>query len=234
MDLPTVTSTDLARLAAGVAVLPVGSFEQHGDHLPLTTDTLVACDIASRLVDTYALHPLPVIPISCSQEHEGFPGTVSLTAATLIAVINDIRDSLARQGIHALAVINGHGGNYVLSNIVRQSNVDGPRLTLFPGKEEWTRARQDAGMTSNGHDDMHGGELETSILLHTHPELVRDSYTSADYEAKDREHLLITGMSGYTSSGIIGYPSLSTAAKGKAALESLVSSFADHLKLITL
>ncbi|MFD6394187.1 creatininase family protein [Nocardia sp. NPDC060259] len=232
MDLPTVTSTDLAQRRAQVAVLPVGSYEQHGDHLPLTTDTLVACAIASRLADTYALHPLPAITISCSQEHENFAGTVSITASTLIAIIHDIRDSLARQRIHSLAIVNGHGGNYVLANIVCQSNVDGPHLTLFPGKEEWTLARQDAGMTSNGHDDMHGGELETSILLHTHPELVKASYTSADHEAKDREHLLITGMSAYTSSGIIGYPSLATPAKGQAALDSLVGSFADHLKLI--
>jgi creatinine amidohydrolase len=147
--------------------------------------------------------------------------------------MDDIRASLARQGIDALAIVNGHGGNYVLSNFVRQANVAGPRVTLFPGKEEWALARQHAGMTSSGHDDMHGGELETSILLHTHPEVVRDSYPTADHEAKDRAHLLITGMAPYTTTGIIGYPSLATAAKGRTALDSLIESFADHLKLIS-
>jgi creatinine amidohydrolase len=87
-------------------------------------------------------------------------------------------------------------------------------------------------MVSSGRADMHGGELETSLLLHADPELVRSTYVTADHEATDRPHLLVTGMSGYTTSGIIGRPSEATPAKGSAALDSLVASFADHLKVI--
>jgi creatinine amidohydrolase len=230
--LTSATATDEARRSARIAVLPVGSFEQHGDHLPLVTDTVIVCLIAARLTETYDLLLLPPVTISCSHEHEGFPGTVSISASTLITVIDDIRASLARSGITKLVLVNGHGGNYVLSNITQQANVEGRRVVLFPGRDDWNTARAHASMATTGHDDMHGGELETSILLHAHPELVRDTYTTADHEASNRPHLLVTGMSAYTTSGIIGRPSEATPTKGKAALDSLVTSFADYLKII--
>jgi creatinine amidohydrolase len=79
---------------------------------------------------------------------------------------------------------------------------------------------------------MHAGELETSILLHVSPELVRDGYHAADWVADDRRHLLTTGMSGYTKNGVIGRPSLASAEKGKALLASLVESFASVLEIL--
>lgn len=230
--LTTATSTDEARRSSGVAVLPVGSFEQHGDHLPLITDTVVASLIAQRVADAYDLFLLPPITVSCSHEHEGFAGTVSISATTLTAVIDDIRASLARAGIDKLVLVNGHGGNYVLSNIVQQANTTGPHVALFPGREDWNIARDHAGLETTSHADMHGGELETSILLHAYPELVRDSYTTADYDADHRPHLLITGMRGYTHTGIIGRPSAATADKGQAVVDSLTTSFADCLKAL--
>jgi creatinine amidohydrolase len=105
-------------------------------------------------------------------------------------------------------------------------------VVLFPGRDDWNTARAQAAMVTSSHDDMHGGELETSILLYARPELVGDSYTTADHEADDRPHLLVTGVKGYSPSGIIGRPSAATPEKGKAALDSLIASFTDHLKII--
>jgi creatinine amidohydrolase len=236
VDLITdATAADEARRDARVAVLPVGSFEQHGAHLPLATDTVVASLVAAHVARTYDLLLLPPITMSCSHEHEGmsgFPGTVSISASTLIAIIDDVRASLARAGVAKLVLVNGHGGNYVLANVTQQANVTDRRIALFPGRDDWAKAREHAGIATNGHDDMHGGELETSMLLHAHPELVGDSYITADHQAGQRPHLLVEGMAGYTTTGIIGSPSLATATKGAAVLESLVSSFADHLKVL--
>jgi creatinine amidohydrolase len=130
--LPTTTSTDVQEQQPCVAVLPVGSFEQHGRYLPLITDTAIACIISQEIADAYPVHLLPPITMSCSHEHAAFPGTVSISAKTLYAVIDDIRASLARSGIHKLVIVNGHGGNYVLSNVVQEANVDGPIVSLFP------------------------------------------------------------------------------------------------------
>jgi creatinine amidohydrolase len=233
MDLITMaTSTQIAETGARVAVLPVGSFEQHGAYLPLATDTIVACAIAGALEDAYPLQLLPPITISCSHEHAGWPGTVSISAATLITVIADIRGSLRRAGLDNLVLVNGHGGNYVLRNIVQEASVDGPSMALFPGHEDWSRARADAGLVTTAHDDMHGGELETSILLYTSPQVVRDGNDTADCDAPHRPHLLTLGMRGYTESGVVGRPSFGTAAKGKAIIESLVESFNDHFQLL--
>ncbi|MGW0892956.1 creatininase family protein [Saccharopolyspora gloriosae] len=230
--LSTATSPDEAARGARVAVLPVGSFEQHGGHLPLITDTVIACLIANRIAEHYDLFLLPPITVSCSHEHEDFPGTVSISAATLIAMVDDIRSSLRRSGVTKLILVNGHGGNYVLSNIAQQANVDEPSVALFPGRDDWTRARDAAGAVLNAHQDMHAGEIETSLLLHAHPELVGDGYQDADHRADDRAHLLVTGVNAYSGNGVIGQPSAASAAKGELALDSLVAACDEHLRAL--
>ncbi|WP_030957836.1 creatininase family protein [Streptomyces sp. NRRL S-378] len=230
--LPTATSTDVEDRQPRVAVLPVGSFEQHGRYLPLITDTAIACIIGQEVADAYPVHLLPPITMSCSHEHAAFPGTVSISAKTLFAVIDDIRASLARSGIRKLVIINGHGGNYVLSNIVQEANVDGPAVSLFPLSADWDRARDHASLDSDRHADMHAGEIETSILLHAAPELVRDGFAEADHDGGPRPFLLVLGMGAYTESGVVGYPSSGTEVKGKAVLESLRTSFAEHIEAL--
>ena len=233
MLITAATSADEAKRGATVALLPVGSFEQHGDHLPLTTDTIVACVIANQLAATYNVLLLPPVTVSCSHEHEGFEGTVSISSRTLIAIIDDVRSSLTRSGIKYLVLVNGHGGNYVLSNITQEANVTERRVALFPGRDDFRIARERAGMETTTGEDMHGGEWETSILLHAHPHLVRSTYSQNDHDAPHRPHLLITGIRAYAPRGIIGRPSVASAVKGQAALDSLTSSFSDVLKILT-
>lgn len=227
--LPDVTAGDVRSAAYTVAVLPVGSLEQHGEHLPLTTDTFVAGIIAADIARRYDLFLLPPVTFGCSHEHAALGATVSIRARTLYDVVNDIAESLQVSGVHALAVVNGHGGNYVLSNVVQEANERQRRMTLFPSRADWDLARLAAGMETAGHDDMHAGELETSLLLHAAPELVRASFETADHDAPHRPLLSILGIGGYTDSGVIGRPSLGSADKGKLLLESLVNSFGPHL-----
>jgi creatinine amidohydrolase len=235
--VPADTSADVRERGSGVprqiAVLPVGSYEQHGPHLPLATDTLVACAVAREIGAAYPVHLLPPVTIGCSHEHADWPGTVSISAVTLYAVVRDIAESLRRSGVEALVVVNGHGGNYVLGNVVQESSARGERMALFPAAEDWETARRRAGVVTSLLTDMHAGEIETSILLHRHPELVRPGHEAADFVADDRRHLLSLGMSAYTDSGVIGRPSLGTAEKGKELLESLADSFGAYFGLLT-
>ncbi|MFF3765285.1 creatininase family protein [Streptomyces sp. NPDC001922] len=231
--LPQSTTEEVREQRPAVAVLPVGSFEQHGAYLPLATDTVIACTIAREIAAAYPVLHLPPVTVSCSHEHADWPGTVSISAATLHAVVGDIAASLRRSGIGSLILLNAHGGNYVLRNVVQESAGSGTRMALFPGPADWDAARNRAGVQTSSHSDMHAGELETSILLHAHPELVGSGYESADCLADDRRHLLSLGMAAYTESGVIGRPSLASAEKGKELLAGLVDSFDEYLTLLT-
>ena len=231
--LPSATSADERARPTRVAVLPIGSFEQHGAYLPLSTDTVVACLIAKRLSDAYGLFLLPPVTISCSHEHAAFPGTVSISATTLATIVTDVYQSLQAADIDRLVIVNGHGGNYVLRNVVQQANAPNEhRLALFPTAEDWAEARSTAGCGSRSHEDMHAGELEVSLLLHAAPWLVRPGYEGFDQTVDDRRDLLTLGMDAYTTTGVIGRPSLATADKGSAILESLSAAFARVIPLL--
>jgi creatinine amidohydrolase len=232
--LPSTTAYEERDRGASIAVLPIGSFEQHGEFLPLITDTVVACAISRKISERYTVMLLPPLTITCSHEHTAWPGTVSISATTLFQLVNDIAQNLTRSGPKRLVLVNGHGGNYVLSNIVQEyTSAHGPTMSLFPQSHDWTKARIDAGMQTDNHEDMHAGELETSILLHVAPGLVRPGNDTADWISNDRKHLLSLGMTAYTKSGVIGRPSLGTAEKGQAALASLTRAFGDHLAALT-
>jgi creatinine amidohydrolase len=230
--LPLGTTVDEQDRRPTVALLPIGSFEQHGPYLPLTTDTVIACTVAQEIAAAYTVLHLPPITISCSHEHAAWAGTVSITARTLYSVVRDIADSLLQSGISNLVLVNGHGGNYVLGNIVQESSRSRQNMALFPGLEDWAAALDSAGIETPADSDMHAGELETSILLHAHPKLVRPGYESGDHLADDRRHLLSLGLDAYTESGVVGRPSLASAAKGKVLLASLVESFGEYLSIL--
>jgi creatinine amidohydrolase len=226
---PLSTTVEERDRAARVALLPVGSFEQHGPFLPLATDTVVAVTVARALGAATPVLQLPPVTISCSHEHAAWAGTVSISAATLFAVVNDIAESLRRSGVERLVIVSGHGGNYVLGNVVQES---AGRMALFPSEVDWARARVAAGMQTPWESDMHAGELETSILLHAHPELVRADFAQHDHLADDRNHMLTLSLAPYTASGVVGQPSLASAEKGGLVLANLVESFAGVLSAL--
>jgi len=232
--IPDLTTTDPAT-ASTVAVLPVGAFEQHGPHLPLGTDTLIACAITTAISDHHSVLPLPPVTFGCSHEHAAFPGTISISATTLTAIIADIGQSLAAHGTRGLIVVNAHGGNAVLTNVVQQANQHaGPlRVGLYPSREDWTEARAAAAITTSSHDDMHAGELETSILLAAHPDYLRDGWPDDDHTAVDRRYLTTLGITAYTTTGVIGYPSRASQAKGRTALDHLGRNAAALIDILT-
>jgi creatinine amidohydrolase len=230
--LPMGTTADERDRKATVALLPIGSFEQHGPYLPLATDTIIACTIAQEIAAAYPVCLLPPVTISCSHEHAAWAGTVSISASTLYAIVRDVADSLRHSGITNLVLVNGHGGNYVLGNVVQEASRGEQRMALFPGLQDWEAAEAAAGIQTPADSDMHAGEFETSVLLHAHPQLVKPGYESGDRLADDRKHLLTLGLDAYTESGVVGRPSLASASKGAQVLASLAASFGEYLSIL--
>lgn len=215
-----------------VAFLPIGATEQHGYHLPISTDALIAEAIANELSKRFEpSYCVPVLPYSASFEHADFPGCISLRIHTLTVVVTDIVQSLKRSGISHVVIINGHGGNHLLRNIVQELNAEDPRTVWgpFPNRRHWEEAYRAAGIRETISRDMHAGEGETSLIMHLMPKAVKEDKRS-DCDVPNRPLLETVGMKPYTESGTIGFPTRATAEKGRLLLQSLTDQIASTLE----
>lgn len=185
------TSRDFARLdrAKLIAVLPVGAIEQHGPHLPMAVDTAIingmvdAC--AARLPADSPVLFLPAQPIGKSNEHARYPGTVTLSAATLAANWMEIGASVAAAGVRKLVLFNSHGGQTSVMDIVARDLRQQHDLLVVC--VNWYGLGLPEGLIDADElrFGLHAGDLETSILLALHPALVRME-EARDFASRER------------------------------------------------
>src|ERR1043165_7903938 len=174
-DWLSLTTEEFA--ANRIAVLPVAAVEQHGPHLPVGVDTFIAEAYLARVrkllpPDSPAVI-LPVQAVGASDEHRAFRGTLTLSPATALAAFIEIGESVARAGIAKLVIINSHGGNVALIDLAaRQLRV---RLNMLAVHCSWGRFGYPDGLFSAAErtHGIHGGDIETSIMLAAYPRLVR-------------------------------------------------------------
>ena len=176
-DLTTEDFADIDPEAA-IALLPVGAVEQHGPHLPLGTDTrineAIVRRVLERLPDDLTLLVLPTLAYGDSAEHGDFPGTLSPSPETLIRLWTELGAGVARAGLRKLVLFNSHGGQTQIVDIVAL------RLRMDRGmlvaRANYFHFGTPAGLFSETElaHGLHGGALETSLMLHLHPDLVRE------------------------------------------------------------
>jgi len=159
-----------------VAILPVGAIEQHGPHLPLGVDAMINEGIIKQAMDR--MHKelqvlvLPILPVGKSDEHISFAGTLTLSAETLTRVWTEVGASVARSGVKKLILFNSHGGQVAIMDIVaRDLRIREEMLVMA---YSWFAAGIPEGLFSDDEIKfgIHAGAIETSIMLHLHPDLV--------------------------------------------------------------
>ena len=166
-----------------VALLPVAAVEQHGPHLPLSTDAVINDGIVRALLERAAAKPvvlvLPALDVGNSPEHVSFAGTLSIRDATLADVWTDVGRSVVRSGVRKLVILNTHGGQKSLVDLVAVRLRAELRMLVVRATYFAFGAPPGLFDAAELAHDIHGGEVETSLMLHLRPDLVRQA------EAKD-------------------------------------------------
>jgi creatinine amidohydrolase len=242
---PQLTTLDPAR---AVAVLPLGATEQHGPHLPLQVDTcLVEGVMQAALNQLSASDPVWVLPtqtVGYSVEHQSYPGTLTYSPQTLIAMWCDIGLSVQRAGVKKLLLLNSHGGNVSLMDIVaRELRVHG----VLVYSASWYNLPLDESTLAvfPAHEHrfgIHGGDIETSMMLALRPDLVdmsqAQNFASTSQERADQYDILGNGKSAklgwhiqdYNVHGAVGNAAAATAQKGQALIDSAAQQLARLLQ----
>jgi creatinine amidohydrolase len=224
-------------------VLPTAAIEQHGHHLPLATDTLINNLLLGKALEklpadapVYALEP---ICYGKSNEHLGFPGTMSVSAATFVAVVRDIGASVAASGFRRLALFNTHGGNASLVDVMaRDLRAEfGLRTFALYGSGG---VRFDGVSAQERAYGFHAGEIETAFLLSATPELVDRSAYTVNYIADiEKPETLLPENAAATfswltrdiaASGVMGDPRPATAENGARWAEQAAERIAQALE----
>lgn len=233
---PNIRAT--AESDGSIVVLPVGSLEQHGYHMPTITDSLLVDAVANfgaeRVQDDVPVTTLPPLWTGISPHHLDIGATISLNLDTMLDMIKDIADSAMDNGFDAFLIVNGHGGNIpIVSSAPQEIGPEHPSAqilaitywTLIDEQIESIRDSKVGGIS-------HGGEFETSLMMYLQPELVDEdkievNYHESSYEQTrsdlyDPGNLSIYRSSNYhTDTGVDGDPSLASKQKGEQIFKTL-------------
>lgn len=248
MQLGEQSWPEVRALANKVVVLPLGSFEQHGHHLPLLTDTLICTEIARRAEDALgdAVLFLPVLWVGASDHHRAFPGTVSIGNEPYVALLCDMLDSLIGSGFRRIFLLNAHGGNITPGRMaIYRAQMQHKHLTdLWIALGTWWTLAADSVAAVPGLRQpvvSHACEQETSMILCLRPELVRrDLATGAnipfesafycpDFSRPSRVDVP-RAFDQLSTTGAFGHPELATPEKGEALFQAVAEQVVSFLR----
>ena len=221
-----------------VIIQPCGAIEQHGPHLPLLVDSTIACGAigaaCDRLPKDLPCYVLPPLYYGKSNEHQNFPGTISLKADTLLAILHDVADSLYRSGFRRLILANAHGGQPPIMEIAAVDiHARYQDFWVFP-VFVWRVPNETKTLLSEIERDraMHAGDAETSLMLALDPDHVYPDRAVCEYPPQCAELFQTKGALTYSwltddisRSGVVGDATIATTEKGERILASLADGW---------
>lgn len=240
--------TDIKGLTEKVVVLPLGSLEQHGHHLPLLTDSMIGMEIAKRAeaeLRDEALF-LPMLWVGASDHHKAFPGTVSISNTVYVEVLIDMLESLIAGGFRRIFLLNSHGGNITPGRMaiydVQLNHREIPELYLA-FSSWWTIAAEQVGALTNVKAEMvtHACEQESSMILRLRPELVKleaargatipfeSAFYCPDFSRPSRVDVP-RAFDQLSATGAFGHPETADKEKGEALFAAAVGEVAKFLR----
>ena len=220
-----MTADEICALDPDTAVIPVGSLEQHGPHLPIMTDWAIATELGRRVAEKMNAFLLPAFPISTCREHMGKKGSVWMEATTFYQMMYDVVMSLKTQGFRRVAFVITHGGIFIMGPLVRDLNARfNPDLMVAFVTPDTSNLK---GITETR--GLHADESETSQILAIAPETVHmDRAVDFDPEVP-RPYLNYGSIFRASPTGVWGYPTKATAEKGELILQRSTENAVDEL-----
>ncbi|MBW4541242.1 MAG: creatininase family protein [Myxacorys chilensis ATA2-1-KO14] len=243
---PYLTWTDVQAMPDQenvVIIQPIGSIEQHGPHLPLVVDSAISASVLGKALQqldpTIPAYALPMLYYGKSNEHWHFPGTITLSAQTLLAVLMDVAESVYRAGFRKLILMNSHGGQPQILEIaardLHQQHEDFAVFPLFTWKVPLIgKIAQDLLSPKELELGIHAGDAETSLLLSILPEQVKMDRAAAEYPLGEprADVLSMEGALPFawmtrdlSRSGVLGDPTTASQEKGDRILEVLATGW---------
>lgn len=239
MKLAEATWPDIDALSRDVVfVIPTGSLEQHGPHLPLFTDTLIVTAVAEavegRLHDAVVL--TPTLWLGASAHHLAFPGTLSASFSAYGLAIESAVDSLTRHGFRKFYLLNGHGGNDDPNGVAaRTLKANHPNAFFGRGSYyEFARSAICDALEGPLKEMRHACEAETSLMMHLHPSLVRlDKLRDDGLQSEPAIRGAINHFDEITEQGSFGFATRGSTEKGKVIFEAAVHGVVEELRAVS-
>jgi creatinine amidohydrolase len=230
LDELTMSEFETLRSSRRTVLIPFGSLEEHGSHLPLGSDTFQVLEICLRAAAQTGALVAPAVPYGVCRSTKDHPGTIGLGSATLRALVLDLGREFYRQGLRNLVLISGHAGKTHLMTLVDAGEellelLPEARLAVVSEYDEIRRQGRDLIETD---DDSHAGEIETARLLYLRPELVRGT-AAEEYPELPRQRL-VRGKRQYWPGGVWGNPAAANEEKGRALTERAARILVDLIR----
>ena len=212
-------------------IIPVGSIEQHGSHLPTGTDYFIIKKLSEEVAKRIDAYLLPPLPISNCYEHLGKKGSIRMRPSTFQTMLTDIILDLKNQGFKKVIVMIGHGGVFIAGPTIRELNALNDDLQVIK-VESVSSPKIRALFEGDASNEIHAGEKETSLMLSICEESVKKDKMKENDFIPDcpREYLNYTSLLDLSKTGVWGLPSYSTKEKGEKLIEYIVEATIEYIE----